>query len=95
MDNCQGRFATKTITYAVVLCIFAAVPAGLGPVLDVSVGMYTACAIKAADKTVSCWDSNVWRRHGIDVPTDLGPVLSVSAGDTHSCAVTVTNLVRY
>lgn len=61
----------------------ADVPAGLGPVTQLSQGIhsYAECAVKT-NQTLVCWGDYV-----ANIPAGLGAVRQVAVGDDHACAI--------
>ena len=61
----------------------ADVPAGLGPVAQLSQGIhsYAECAVKT-NQSLACWGDYV-----ADIPAGLGAVRQVAVGDYHACAI--------
>jgi len=61
----------------------ADVPAGLGPVAQLSQGIhsYAECAVKT-NQSLACWGDYV-----ADIPAGLGAVRQVAVGDAQACAI--------
>jgi alpha-tubulin suppressor-like RCC1 family protein len=70
-------------------------PSQLGPVVDVSVGVFHTCAVRT-NRTVVCWGGilNGTPSAMTDVPSDLGPVHKISAGNRATCVIEFSGKVR-
>ena len=74
------------------------VPAGLGPVVKVSLSYYHACAISANTSLATCWSSDPFTnlQYGATaVPAGLGAVVDVCAMEHASCAVRANGTIRW
>ena len=68
-----------------------AVPADLGPVVQLAVGRSHSCALTVGGG-VRCWGSNFFGQSS--PPEDLGSVVQLAGAENHSCALTVGGRVR-
>ena len=102
--NIDGRLGRPVAETGAAIWQAPAPVEGLPPARDVAVGLYHACAIRAADRQVVCWGRN--RTAGqLGQPTTLGsssvplavpgvgPATALAAGRDFTCAILVSGEV--
>jgi hypothetical protein len=84
--RCWGKLSPKEI------------PADLGYVHQVVVGLEAACAIHSPNRKVKCWgylgDPKNFRPYDLTAPADLKDIVQIGLGSHHACSLNVEGKVR-